>query len=138
MAGATRYLSLILPEEPAHSRRASGVQAHVRAEGKRLLSRAAPEPQGLDPSGWAKTGGTSPKPRLGSGDPAVWKKSGPVLPRRAGEGGYKRFSAYCKRIVRRLRGWRSAGSRRLHGPPPIPERWWPAPGFARRQPTILL
>src|SRR3712207_3552183 len=94
----------MLPEEPANSRRASGIQAHVKAGGKRLLLRAAPEPLGLEPSAWARTGGTSPKPRLGSGGHAVWKKSGPVLPRRAGEGGYKRFSAYCKRIVRRLRG----------------------------------
>jgi len=93
-----------MPEEPANSRTASGIQAHVSAEGKRIALKAGPEPLGLEPSAWARTNGATPELALGSCDPAVWKKSGPMLSRRAGEGGYKRFPPYCKRIVRRLKG----------------------------------
>ena len=97
-----------MPEEPANSRTASGVQAHVSAEGKRIALKAGPEPLGLEPSAWARTNGATPELALGSCDPAVWKKSGPMLSRRAGEGGYKRFPPYCKRIVRRLL-WHHSG-----------------------------
>jgi hypothetical protein len=75
-----------------------------KPEGKRLTLRAAPEPLGLEPLAWTKTDGATPELTLGSCNPAVWEKSGPLLSRRAGEGGYKRFPPHCKRIVHRLKG----------------------------------